>query len=262
MSQKSSLLFFGIMLCFWKGEKDMYKKILCSFILVCVLCFYEVNAKENFYQNNKEVILTKEEYEFISELYWNGYQDYLTMEEYLDLKNRDLFNQKVETRIQEIENHSLTRSTEVTTNLRNLKISKVCSNSCTLTLTITFIGTPTVKSYDVLGVRTENVTISRIDHAKVIGDGYIKEYDNPQKFNNGFGYSLLLPNVGNVKAVVTFKTSKGGNVYGSYQHTMRNTTENISKQYSINENGFGRVFDFTGTTRNIYDNAPGVDIAV
>lgn len=71
-----------------------------------------------------------------------------------------------------------------------------------------------------------------------------------------------MPNESNVIATITFTTTKGGTVYGSYQHAMRNTTENISKQYSINENGFGRVFDFTGTARNIYDNAPGVDMVV
>ncbi len=231
-------------------------------MVLLILTVQNTSAKEIFYQNDNGVILTKEEYDFFTKMYWNGYQKNLTIEDYNYIKELDLFDKIVEKKTIELFDFPIERSSSVTSNLRILTISKSCSGSCTFSLVTRWIGTPNVKSYDVFGVRADNVSINNIRNARVEGDNYYKTYSNPQKNNNGFGFSILVPNKFNVIATITFTTTKGGTVYGSYQHAMRNTTENISKQYSINENGFGRVFDFTGTARNIYDNAPGVDIAV
>lgn len=238
------------------------KKVILLILVLLILTVQNTSAKEIFYQNDNGVILTKEEYDFFTEMYWNGYQKNLTIEDYNYIKELDLFDKVVEKKTIELFDFPIERSSSVTSNLMILTISKSCSNTCTLSLVTRWIGTPNVKSYDVFGARADGVNITNIRNARVEGDNYYKIYSNPQKNNNGFGFSILVPNESNVIATITFTTTKGGTVYGSYQHAMRNTTENISKQYSINENGFGRVFDFTGTARNIYDNAPGVDIAV
>lgn len=208
------------------------------------------------------VILSKQEYEFILNMYWDGYQEYLTLEDYNEFKSMDLFNRPIEKATKEIADVPSTRGASVTSHLRTLTIAKSCSDNCVLSLVTKWNGTPTIKSHDVFGARVTGTSITNIKNALVSGDNYGKTYSNPKSYSNGFGFSVLVPNVGNVKTSVTFITTKGGTVYGSYQHAMRNTTEAVSKQYTIGLGGYGKVLNFTGLALDIYDNAPGVDIQV
>lgn len=242
--------------------KKIKSKLLFGIILVIAMFSKSVNAQEIYYQNDLGVTLSKQEYEYISNMYWEGYQEYLTLDDYNEFKNNDLFNKPVEKVTKEIVDVPLTRGTSVTSNLRTLTIAKSCSDTCVLSLVTKWNGTPTIKSYDVFGARVTGVSTTNIKNALVSGDNYGKTYSNPKSYSNGFGYSVLVPNVGNVKTSVTFITTKGGTLYGSYQHAMRNTTEAVSRQYTIGLGGYGRVFNFTGSALNIYDNAPGVDIQV
>lgn len=219
----------------------------------------DVSAKEIYYTNDLGVVLDFQEYNFISNMYWEGYQEYITPEDYDEIKEMDLFDKEIE---KEVINFPITRGASVTSNLRTLSIAKSCSSTCMISLVNKWNGTPTVKSYDVIGARVNKVTISSVKNALVSGENYAKTYSNPQLFSNGFGYSILVPNVSNVKTSVTFVTSKGGTIYGSYQHAMSNTTEAISKSYTIGVGGYGRVFNFEGTARSVYEDAPGVDLSV
>lgn len=242
--------------------KKLKSKLFFGVILGIVLFSKNVNAQGIYYQNDLGVILSKQEYEFISNMYWDGYQEYLTLEDYNEFKDMNLFDKPIEKVTKEIEDVPLTRGASVTSHLRTLTIAKSCSDTCVLSLVTKWNGTPTIKSYDVFGARVTGVSTTNIKNALVSGDNYGKTYSNPKSYSNGFGYSVLVPNVGNVKTSVTFITTKGGTVYGSYQHAMRNTTEAVSRQYTIGLGGYGRVFNFTGSALNIYDNAPGVDIQV
>lgn len=171
----------------------------------------------------------------------------------------DLFNKPIE---KNVVDYPLTRGPSVTSNLRTLTIAKSCSNDCMISLVNSWNGIPTVKSYDTVGARVSGVTITSIKNVLVSGYNYAKTYNNPQTFSNGFGYSILVPNVSDIRISVTFITSKGGIVYGSYQHATSNITEAISKQYSIGVGGYGKVFIYSGIAKSVYDNAPGVDINV
>lgn len=237
-------------------------KIFYGIILGIMLFTKNVNAQEIFYQNDLGVTLSQQEYEFISNMYWDGYQEYLTITDYNEIKNMDLFDKPIEKSTKEIVDFPLTRGASVTSNLRTLTIAKSCSDTCMVSLVNKWNGTPTIKSYDVFGVRVNGVSITDIKNALVSGQNYGKAYSNPKVYNNGFGFSVLVPNVGNVKTSVTFFTTKGGMIYGSYQHAMRNTSELVSKQYTIGAGGYGGVFNFTGSALNIYEDSPGVDIQV
>lgn len=237
-------------------------KLFFGIILGIMFFANNVNAQEIYYQNDLGVALSKQEYEFISNMYWEGYQEYLTLDDYNEFKNMNLFTQSIDKTTKIIEDIPLTRGASVTSNLRTLTISKSCSNACVIVLVSKWNGTPTIKSYDVFGARVNGVAIQEIKNALVSGDNYGKTYSNPKTYYNGFGYSVLVPNVGNVKTSVTFITTTGGTIYGSYQHAMRNTTEAVSRQYTIGLGGYGNVFNFTGSARDIYENSPGVDIQV
>lgn len=237
-------------------------KIFLGIVLGMILFTESVNAQEIFYKNNNGVILTEHEYKFISNMYWEGYQEYLTLKEFNEIKELNLFDKSIQKESKEIIDYPITRGSSVTSNLRTLTIAKSCSDTCMVTLVNKWNGTPTIKSYDVFGARVTGVSILDVRNTLVSGKNYAKSYSNPKKTSSGFGYSVQVPNAENLKTSVTFITTKGGRIYGSYQHAMQNTTESISKQYSIEVGGYGKVFQFTGTARSIYENSPGVDIEV
>ncbi len=239
----------------------MQKKKLFLILLMGIFSFnVKVNAGEIFYQNENGVILTENEYNFFSEMYWKGYQEFLTQEDFIELKKLNIFEQQIEKK--EWLDAPISRNNTVTSNLRQLTISKACSQECVLTLVTSWIGSPFIKSYDVVGARIANSSLTSVRSALVSGTNYGKSYSNSQTFNNGFGYSILLPNVSNLKITLTFTTTKGGTAYGSYQHANTNTSELISKQYTIGAGEYGNVFHFNGNARTVYDNAPGVDISL
>ena len=66
------------------------KKVAIFVILGCLLFASNVSAK-SYYENELGVKLTQAEYEFFSELYWNGYQNYLSVEEYEQIRDMNLF---------------------------------------------------------------------------------------------------------------------------------------------------------------------------
>ena len=61
---------------------------------------------------------------------------------------------------------------------------------------------------------------------------------------------------------MSFKVSKGGTVFGSYQHAMQNTTLPVSQDYNFSIVGYGNVFDYYGNAIGVYDGMNGVDINV
>lgn len=235
----------------------VYKLIIILFV---ALFAQPVLADDYFYKNDYGVILSEKEYNFISEMYGEGYQKYLTPDEYTLIKDMDLFDKAVAKVTMSFKVPSFTKGTSINENLRTLTITKSCSNNCYIVMNNKWNQTPNVKSYDVFGARIKNGTITKINKVTVLGNNYNKSYSNPSVYDNGFGYSILVPNVSNIEMTVSFVTTTSGTVYGSYQHTKKNTTEAISKQYTIGDNGYGNVFKFSSVAATYYDNSAGVDI--
>jgi len=239
----------------------MLKKIAMLLGLGVLAISNNVYAKDEYYENDYGVLFTEQEYNFITNLYWDGYQKYITIDEYNEIKENDLFDKEIEK--ETTINYPLTRGTSITSNSRTTSIARACSSKCMVTLVTNWNSTPTIKSYDVIGARVSGVEVTTTSTARVVGDDYVKTYSTKKEFSNGFGFSVLLPSASNLVVNVTFYTTKGGTVYGSYQHAVKNTTKTISNQYSsLSANGFGGVFDFTGTAKSVYDNANGVSISV
>lgn len=70
-------------------------KKICIIIILASLFIGNVNAQEFYYENNNGVILTKQEYDKISEFFWEGYQNNLTNEEFTFLKKNGLFENEI-----------------------------------------------------------------------------------------------------------------------------------------------------------------------
>ena len=105
----------------------MKRKILLGLLLSILLVTY-VSAKENYFTNKNGVSLSEKEYVFFSEMYWEGYQKILTQEEYLQIKDMDLFEQEIKK--ETYTNYSTARGSSVTSNLRTLLITKACNSTC------------------------------------------------------------------------------------------------------------------------------------
>ena len=72
--------------------KKTISKLFLVISLIMVFAFTNVTAREYYYTNDNGVSLTKEEYDFLSKFYWDGYQEYMTIDQYNDFIEKDLIN--------------------------------------------------------------------------------------------------------------------------------------------------------------------------
>lgn len=232
------------------------KKIFIIFAIGFILLIPKVEASEVYYQNSYNVTLTKEEYNFFSYMFWEGCQELITKEDYSKFINSNIINGELgDNTYTEVR----TRATSIENNNRTLKIVKSCSSDCLISVTLTWKNTPTVKSYDVMGAYLDNTKLTNTPKT-VIGH---TSYTDIKKLNNGFGVSVLLSNHEGAPVInQTYRVSKGGTVYASCQHAMKDISLENSKKYTLSKTGYGGVFQFSGIASNIYDRMPGVSISL
>lgn len=245
----------------------MNKKIFLFIILGNLLLLFScdnVSAlssdKTIYYTNKNQVQFTEQEYNFISKMYWDGYQEFITQKEFNDIKNLNLLNSDIKKSTTIINSEPTTRGTISNSESRSITISRACSSNCLVTIVTNWKKIPPVRSYDVIGARIENSSLKSINKAIVTGNNYSKNYTSVKKTNNGFGYSIQIPNKSNVKVTVSFTTSFGGEAFGSYQHANSNISQNTSQQYSFSSDGYGKVFKFYGNAIGKFDGAAGVNV--
>lgn len=170
-----------------------------------------------------------------------------------------------------------TMSTYYTTSYKNIEIStsKITTNKYYVDVTNEWLITPRVKSYDVIGMRVDDATISagtqrgtQVYISNGITDTVNYSYNgtNMVLSSNGFGISMNLVDAASdftcyIEAIVT-ATSQWATVYGSYQHAMTAVTLAKSKSYTISHNGYGKVINFATAVQNDYDNMQGVSISL
>lgn len=244
------------------------KKIIYIFIFLFTLTF-GVNSvsASTFYVNANGVEFTRQQYEYITDLYYDGYQDTMTQNELDKMIDLNLFKQSIvsveDNNMLSGNNYAINNST-VTQNGVTTKITKSCTTECLVVLKSTWALIPTINSYDVIGFRLSNASIDTINKATITGTNYSVTYQpsTAQQFNNGFGYSIKLGNVMGMKITTSMYTSTSGKVYGSYQHANSNVSLATSQLYTIGAGGYGNVFNFYGDALFKYNNAVGVDITL
>lgn len=177
-----------------------------------------------------------------------------------------------------IESGIMPAATYYTTSYKNLVISKMKlgTNSYFIHLTNNWLINPSVKSYDVIAMRMDDVTMSagtqtgiQMYNTSNGGSGsvdYSYQGTNMVLSSNGFGISMNLVDAGTgftceIEAVVT-ATSEWATVYGSYQHAVENVSLANSKAYTISHNGYGKVINFATGIQNSYDAMKGVSISL
>lgn len=244
------------------------KKLLFITLLVVMMLPVLANAAEQkYYLNQAGVEIPYETYQKLCDIYSVGYVEFLTDSEFKNLTENDL-NEVIKTEFLESSEPlakiaSSTRGSYFSTNAKSVSLVK---NGNYITLFGTWKATPGVKSYDVIAVRFQGVSVAGSYSFKQTyksGGSYHVIYNgNNKTFSNGGGSSALLQNGTNHEYSLTFRVNGSGTVFGSYQHAVTNVSLNQSKNYTISSNGLGKVIKFAGSLNNYYDGMTGVSIGV
>lgn len=246
--KKLLLLVFGI--CFY----------FCSFI-ICA------NADDVYYTNSNNVSMTKEEYDFFSEMYWDGYQEYITEALYNKFHTYGYFNgtiEKVEydeNLNKNIINSEPSRGLIHETTAKKLTMSKSCyGNFCFVDITLQWKGDPNIKSYDVIGALLYgNITLLTEPDTVLHYSGGNLFYGDEYYVGDGFGTSVKLQNSSsNMIISQSYDLSGSGTLYASYQHATKNITKATSQKYTVGFGGYGGVFHFYGAAVGKFDQMGGV----
>lgn len=254
----------------------MKKVLMGVFALVAVLGITKNVYAEAYYTNPNGIELTREEYEFLSDFYSPAYPRLMTRDMYDEFVEYDLMNSEIETvtytvpPLPLLNPGILPNSDTHITQAKTLHISKGCIPTlCIMSLQNTWTGSPSVRSWDNIGVYLDGVTLISHDATYVDASTGTEWFSNLKTATNqnnaiiGLGNSVDLPDTGeNLIINMAFKVSRGGTVYGSYQHAMQNTTLLNSKNYDLDILGYGNVFLYYGNAVGIYDGMNGVDIDV
>lgn len=235
------------------------KKIIILLFLMG-LGIVNVNA-DSYYVNALGVSFSKEQYDYFTEMYYDGYQEIMTQTDF-DSFDNDYMNKNLVDSFYVIDINPITRATSISTPAKTLKISKTAmANSSRISTVLTWNSNPTVKSYDVMGSYLDGVSLIGSVTTKMQNNVGASTYSINKSSNNGFGTSIPLSG-SSIRLSQTFTVSNGGTVYASYQHATSSISLNNSQNYTFSKNGFGQVFIFTSPALEIYDHMSGVYISV
>lgn len=247
------------------------KKIVLLFLtVICVFGITKnVYAEEAYYTTQNGIELTREEYEFLTTFYGTEYPDLMTQAMYNEFVEDDLINSEVfiktynEPQLGLLNPGINPASTSHSTAYKTVQIGRACLPTyCIMNLKNTWHVSPSIRSWDNIGAYLDGVNLNEHLQTYVYSTSGTTYYSNLNT-TNGIGNSVKLPDTGeNLIITMTFKVSRGGTVYGSYQHAMQNTTLANSQNYTISIGGYGGVFLYYGNAIGLYDGMNGVDIDV
>ena len=254
--------------------KSLLKRTIFSLGVLCATFFssdvFAIDNNIQVYSNENDVTVTQKEYDFIKNYYGEDFFEEMTLEDLewisdLDINNNDVtINTVYLYDNDDLNKQSSDRGVIHTTPSKKLTIAKSCSSSCIVTTYLKWLVNPTVRSYDLIGVRFHNTGLSNNTVITKLNSSYGTSYSyNTQYLSNGVGTSVLLPNgATNISVEQKVYTTLGGTVFGSYQHAISDITLQDSYNYIMSAGGYGSVFLFTNGMGNYYDAMNGVDISL
>lgn len=246
------------------------KKRMVLFIVLC-FCFMtsvrSVSAKEVVYTNEKGFEFSQDEYVFFKKVYGEKLvQKYFDEDLYNEFTGIDFANTPVKTKTystNESRQNPSKDSPYFSSPAKSIQISKVCTSiMCRIFITATWLGDPSVKSYDDIGAYLDGPTRLGTPATLAYSDQNSNFAAATKYDTNGYGASVLLPQGDNIIVTQNFAYTGTGTVYGSYQHAMNSTTLTIAQKFNISPVGFGEVFGFYDEALNVYDDMNGVNLDV
>lgn len=231
------------------------KKI--TFIIIIMMEFIIVPSivKAESIVTNSGIEMDKLVYDQLIKLYSRDYIETLSKDLYDNIMSSDLTDILVK---EYYPNTIMPMGTSHTTNYKTIKITKAGN---IITLLLRWTKTPKIKSYDVIGVRT-NLKITNYGYKQTYNGGIVNIDANYKSDSTGVGASFKLLNGAGTEVSLTFLVSGSGIVNGSYQHASTTVTLSESQNYKFSASGLGGVFDFPTSIANKYDRMQGVDISV
>ena len=225
--------------------------------------FNQVDAKEIYFTNSKGVSMTEEEYQFIGELYKEGFQNHITQELYDNIIDNNLMERELNKKTVIHQDNPFARGSYHTTSYKQLSITSSCDSSdCLIIISLDWLANPAVRSYDVIGALFHNVTRQSTPVTTYVDSLSYNNTGTYKYASDGVGASFKLGTGTDLYITQQFYVSRGGTVFGSYQHATKAVTLNESRDYNFHINGFGNVFQFSSGGLDAYDGMAGVDIAV
>ncbi len=237
----------------------MKKNIILIIMGMFIFCTTSnVLAQESYYYKNKnDVLFSYENYKFISEFFFEGYQEYMSQEDYNVFISSNIMNGEI------VINDTSSQSTRtidfLETNMKKLKIASSCSDTCFIATTLTWKTNPTIRSYDHIGAVISNTSfVGSTDFRMYSGNSIV----NPvftNKISNGIDAIFKLPKTNEEISIInTFTINRKGTVNVSYQHAKNTISLSKSKKYSFSTNGYGGVYKFDSTVKSYYDAMSGL----
>ena len=251
----------------------MNKKGFWLLLVAIVIMGFSKNvyaSQEVYYTTPNGIELNREEYEFLTTFYWPGYPDIMTRDAYDEFVEDDLLHSDITIKTRTFPSSALINpgnninSSSTSDGIKTLQIGAAClPTKCIMSLVNTWDIEPGITSWDVIGAYLDDVSLISHSHTYVSTSNTTTYFNNLKTETDGLGNSVFLPEDGtNMIINMAFTVSRGGTVYGSYQHATENTTLANSQLYNIDFSGAGNVFDFYSTAIDVYDEMNGVDINV
>lgn len=275
--------------------------------LFATISMTDVSAQTNaFYVNNNNVSMTEEQYDYLLNFYTNDNIAEMTQSKFDKEFNNQLVLKKTDNKyiktITNIDENGQSSSTDIEITKEEYDnpittyatctegVSVDCWDTSYKRLTLTaWVGTgsesdsmrivilnswktmPSVRSYDVIGVRYVNYTPSTAwgDQSTISENNgrrsvsYSYNGSNMNIKSNGIGISQNLIDDASIyylenRIVIEGKTTSSTlGIYGSYQHAKKTVTLAQSKNYNFG-NGLGGVFSFNSGIGSNYDGMQGV----
>ena len=237
------------------------KKVLL--ILVLFMFGSMVYAEECTYRNSVGVDMDCELRRKLLNYYSERFLEFMPQNEYDSIKNNDPDDIEVSTHKEELI-ETITRGAFYATSYKEIRIIK---NGTFVTVMLTWLKNPVVRSHDVLAVRLSsgvsingNLSFTQISYNG--GNAVVSTTCSKQTFYNGQGVSFKLSTYSDLESSITFYISGTGTLYASYQHATTAVTLNQSKNYTISSMGYGNTTLFDSSVANKYDGMAGVYIPV
>ena len=237
--------------------------VIATLLIVFLVNIKVVSAKEVYYTNKYNVSFSEEEYNYFTEIYWDGVQKHLT-QDFVDLyAGEDFENMTIEKRSLCQKRSEPTRdNTYAGTYYDEITISKSCGILCRVNTSANWLGEPSVKSHDVMGSLLSGPTRLGNPGTIIIGDNDSTPPDAVVYDTDGFGAVFKLPDAESISILQTFTYTGNGFVFATYQHALTPINLAHAQEFNIDISGYGSVLQFYGNAFGVYDAGPGVYITV
>ena len=245
------------------------KKIFMMMALMLLMAFSSnvmaLEEREVYYTNDNGVSLTKEEYDFVSKFYFDGYQKLMIKEDYDYIIDNKLMEGEIKTTIiEDYDEPYLRGDITHTTVSKQLRLSSSCpTSSCSMVLMLTWLKSPNVRSYDLIGAYSPTSGNLRFVNSVIYYDGDNAQYVEKRKESYGISATMKSPSSGeDIKIIMDFKATKGTLVHASYQHAKEPISLTNSRKYSFIGSGYGGVFRFEESVHDYYDAMSGIKTTI